>query len=364
MPKPLSEQVVVITGASSGIGRLAARDFAARGARVVVTARRADALLGLVREIRREGGQALAVPGDVTTPGHLRAVASAAVERFGRIDTWINNASVFIQGGVEEIELDEYRRVIDVNLLGLIDGTQAALDVMLRQRAGTIIQVSSVMGLRGAPFASAYSAAKAGVDGFSDALRAELIGTGVSVATLYPPTMDTPIYHHARGKWGTIPKPPPPVETPEKAVRVLASLAERPKARRTFGTFGYVYLGIAALPARWGDAFLRHAIPFTFSRIPADGDNLDRPSTLPPRVRAGWADTGFRGATVRDTARVLPIESFLGAAALGFLAARLTKRIGRRSGEANHRANLHQEAPAGSLPSPGEEDRLGTSSSN
>ncbi|HEV2121742.1 MAG TPA: SDR family NAD(P)-dependent oxidoreductase, partial [Chloroflexota bacterium] len=133
MPRPVAEQVVVITGASSGIGRCTAQHLAAQGARVVVTARRAEALHDLVREIEREGGHALDVPGDVTRKEDLRAVAQAAVEHFGRIDSWVNNASVYIQGRVQDITLDEYRRILDVNLVGLINGTQCALDVMLPQ---------------------------------------------------------------------------------------------------------------------------------------------------------------------------------------------------------------------------------------
>lgn len=329
MPRPIAEQVVVITGASSGIGRCTALHLAARGARVVVTARRAEALETLVREIEAAGGRALAVPGDVTREEDLRRVAGAAVARFGRVDTWVNNASVYIQGGVDEITLEEFRRVLEVNLLGLISGTRCALDVMLPRDSGVIVQISSVMGRRGAPYASAYSTAKAGIEGFCDALRSELWGTGIQVCTLYPPTVDTPIYHHARGKWGTVPKPPPPVEGPEKAARVIAGLAERPRIHRTFGPFGYFYLGLAKLPARWADWFLHHGVPFTFSRIPEVGDNLDTPSPLPPRIRAGWAKPGWKGVTIGETARVLPWESVLGAAAAGFVAGRIAKRLGR-----------------------------------
>jgi len=330
MPRPIAEQVVVITGASSGIGRCTALHLAHRGARVVVTARRAGALESLVREIEARGGTALAVPGDVTREEDLRAVARAAVERFGRVDTWVNNASVYIQGGVAEVTLDEFRRVLEVNLVGLVNGTRCALEVMLPRDAGVIVQVSSVMGRRGAPFAAPYSTAKAGIEGFCDALRSELWGAGIRVCTLYPPTVDTPIYHHARGKWGTIPKPPPPVEDPEKAARVIAELAERPRAARTFGPFGYFYLGLAKLPPRWADWFLHHAAGFTFSTIPEAGDNLDRPAELPPRIRAGWAEPGWKGMTVRETARVLPWESVLGALAAGFVAGRLSKRLGNR----------------------------------
>ncbi len=197
---------------------------------------------------RSKGGEALAVSGDVTRQQDLRAVADATVQHFGRIDTWINNASIYIQGRVQDITLEEYRRIIDVNLVGAINGTRCALDVMLRQGSGVISQVSSVMGKHGAPYAAPYSAAKAGIDGFTQALRAERWGNDIRIATLCPPTVDTPIYQHARGKFGTIPKPPPPVEDPEKAARVIAELTEHPRNERTFGPFGPLLHGSVEAP--------------------------------------------------------------------------------------------------------------------
>jgi NAD(P)-dependent dehydrogenase (short-subunit alcohol dehydrogenase family) len=326
MPKPLSEQVVVIIGASSGIGRCTAQYLAARGARVVVSARRAEALSSLAREIEAAGGQALAVRGDVTRPEDLQAVARAAVERFGRIDTWVNNASVYLQGRVQDITADEYRRVLDVNLVGLINGTKSALEVMLPQGSGVIVQVSSVAAKRGVPYTSAYSTAKAGIDGFTSTLRAELWGTGVHLSTLYPPTVDTLIYQHARGKLGVVPKPAPPVADPLEAARAIAHLARTGERTRYFGWAGPLALLSALAPGAW-DWMLHHGAGFTYSDTPARDDNLDHPSELPPSIRGGWAEPGWKGFTLRETVRVLPLESLLGAAALGFLAARASARI-------------------------------------
>lgn len=326
MPRPVSHQVVVITGASSGIGRCTALHLAARGARVVVTARRADALAELVREIQSEGGRAIAVPGDVTQEEDLRRVAGAAVTHFGRIDTWVNNAGVYVQGRVQDISLDEYRRVLEVNLLGLVNGTRRALEVMLRQGSGVIVQVSSVAARRGVPYTSAYSAAKAGIDGFTDALRAELWGTGVSLSILYPPTVDTPIYRHGRGKLGVVPKPAPPIADPMQAAREIAELAQSGRRHRFFGWAGPLARLSAVAPAAT-DWILHHGAGFTYSDIPAGPDNLDHPSDLPGVVRGGWAEQGWRGLTVRETVRVLPWESMLGAAVLGFATARATKRL-------------------------------------
>ncbi len=329
MPRRLSEQVVVITGASSGIGRCTARYLAARGARVVVTARRAEALRDLVREIEAAGGQAVAVPGDVTRKEDLRAVAETAVEHFGRIDTWVNNASVYIQGRVQDITLEEYRRVLDVNLVGLINGTQCALEVMLPQGSGVIVQVSSVAAERGVPYTSAYSAAKAGIDGFTGALRSELWGTGVRLSILYPPTVDTPIYQQARGKLGVSPKPAPPIADPLEAAREIAYLAKTGDRHRYFGWAGPLALVNALSPA-FGDWFLHHVERATWSELPPGEDNLYAPAaTVPPTERGGWAEPGWRGLTLREVARVVPWESALGAAAAGFFAARAIRRIQR-----------------------------------
>ena len=329
MPKPLAEQVIVITGASSGIGRCTARFLASRGARVVVTARGTDALEALVQEIAEAGGQALAVPGDVTSERDLRAVARAAADRFGCIDTWVNNAGIYIQGRVQDITLDEYRRVIDVNLIGVINGTKCALEQMLRQGYGGIIQVSSIVAWHGTAWGSPYSASKAGIDGFTDALRTELWGTNIHVSTLYPPPVDTPIWEHARGKFGTIPKPAPPVADPDAAARIIGEMAERPRNERTFGALGYFYSGLRKLPSRVADGFLHHTAGFMLSDIPSTTDNLDQPLNEVPRERAGWAEPGWRGLTLRETARVLPWSSVLTAVALGFLAARLPRARGR-----------------------------------
>lgn len=327
MPKPLSEQTIVITGASSGIGLCTAQYLATRGARVVLTARRGDALEVVAREIERAGGQVLAVPGDVTREEDLRAVARSAVDHFGRVDTWVNNASVFIQGRVQDITAEEYRRILDVNLLGYITGTRCALEVMLPQGSGGIIQVSSILAKRGAAYFSAYAAAKAGIDGFTGSLRAELWGTDIRASILYVPTADTPIYRHARGKFGTVPKPPPPVGDPARVARIIGEIAERPENGRTFSALGYLYLGLAGLPSRFGDWFLNHTAAFALSDIPAGADNLDSPVDDVPRVRDGWAEPGWRGLTLKETVRVLPVESLLGAATLGFLASRAVGRI-------------------------------------
>ncbi len=330
MRKPIGEQVVVITGASSGIGRCTALHMAGRGARVVLTARRAEALEDAVREIVSAGGDAIAVPGDVTSETDMRAVATAAVQRYGRIDCWINNASVYIQGRVQDLELDEYRRLLEVNFLGVVNGTKRALEVMLPRGSGVIVQVSSVAAKRGVPYTSPYAAAKAAIDGFTSTLRAELWGSGVAFSILYPPTVDTPIYHQARGGLGVMPRPAAPVADPLQAARELVRLAETGARHRYFGWAGALATLNTVSPAA-GDWLLHRVEGFTYSGVPAaPGDNVDAPTTaVPPAIRAGWREPGWRGLTLGETIRVLPLESLIGAVALGFAAARLARRSAR-----------------------------------
>jgi len=303
--------------------------LAALGARVVVTSRRADALDSLVGEIERAGGHAIAVSGDVTREGDLRQVARTAVDRLGGIDTWVNNAAVYLQAGVEDTTLDEYRRVLEVNLLGYITGTKCALEVMRPGGSGGIVLVSSIVARRGAAYNSAYSASKMALDGFAQALRTELWGTHIAVSTLYLPSVDTPVYRHSRGKLGTVPKPPPPVGDPLLAARAIARLCERPRPELVVGGFGRMYSSLPWLPPRAVDWFLHHTAGFTRSDIPAAGDNFERPMRDVPRERDGWARRGWRGWTLGETLRVLPLES-AAAAALGVVAvAALRRRLSR-----------------------------------
>jgi NAD(P)-dependent dehydrogenase (short-subunit alcohol dehydrogenase family) len=322
--RPLAGQVVVITGASSGVGRCTAQHLAAQGARVVLTARRAEALDALAREIEGAGRAALAVPADVAHEDEVRQVARAAVERFGRIDGWVNCASVFLQASVEDTTAEEYRRVLDVNFMGVVHGTRCALEQMRAQGSGTIVQISSVLGRRAMPYFGAYAASKAGVDMLSQALRAELWGTDIHVSTLYLPTVDTPIYEHSRSRTGAMTKPAPPVLDPAVVARIIGEMLVSPVRERAVGAMGHAYLGVLPLlPVAAADWLVQHVIDFLRADRPDVDDNLDRPMADVPRVRDGWQEPGWRGVTVRETVSVLPWESMLGAAALGFVAARL-----------------------------------------
>ncbi len=227
--KPISVQVVVIFGASSGIGRQAALDFAERGAKVVVSARSEAGLKSLVEEIENKGGEAHYLIADAADFEQVKNVADATVERFGRLDTWVHSAGAFIFAKVEQTEPEEYKRLIEVNLLGQIYGAKAALPY-LKKSGGALIHVSSVESWRTVPFQSAYGASKHGINGFVQALRVELAHDEipVSVAQILPAAINTPIYDKGRNKTPFKPRPVPPIYHPQIVSDAILYAAENP----------------------------------------------------------------------------------------------------------------------------------------
>lgn len=228
-PRPLAEQTVVITGASSGIGRAAARAFAQRGARVVLAARDEPALEDLATELRAgTPGDAFAVPTDVSDAEQVRELARRAAERYGGIDTWINNAAVALYGNFEDLALEEFQRVIDVNFMGSVYGARAALPYLRERGAGTLIFVGSVLSDRAIPLQGAYCAAKHALKAFSESLRVELEheGANVQVTLVKPSSINTPFFDSARTKMGYRPRPVDPIYSPELVADVLVHCAE------------------------------------------------------------------------------------------------------------------------------------------
>jgi NAD(P)-dependent dehydrogenase (short-subunit alcohol dehydrogenase family) len=230
MPKPVAEQVVVVVGASSGIGRASALEFARQGAKVVAASRNAEALDGLVEAIVAAGGQALAVPTDVAEPEQVYALADRAEEHFGRIDTWVNDAAVAVWGRIEDISDAEFERVMRVNFLGQVCGVHAAVPALRRAGGGVIIGVSSMEGIRAVPLHAPYTASKWALRGFYDSLRIELTESKdpIAVCTVLPAAIDTPIFEHARSKVDAMPKPPPPTYAPEVVAEAIVRAAVRP----------------------------------------------------------------------------------------------------------------------------------------
>lgn len=249
MKKSLRGKVVVITGASSGIGRAAAILFAERGASVVLAARSEETLAEVVAACERLGAGAIAVPTDVGDADAVRALAQEAVTRFGRIDVWVNDAGVSMIGTIEQTPPEAYRRLIEINVLGVMHGATAVLPYFRAQGEGVIINVSSILGVVGSAYVGAYAASKAAIRVFSQALREELRGTKIRVSTLLPPMVDTPIFQHSANFTGRVVEPVPPNYPTERLARAIVRLAERPAAERSVGLVGYaVTLGGQLLP--------------------------------------------------------------------------------------------------------------------
>ncbi|MCY1138133.1 SDR family oxidoreductase [Actinoplanes sp. Pm04-4] len=304
MPKPVAEQVVVITGASSGIGRATALAFAAAGAKVVCAARSAEALDTLVEQIRAGGGLAVAAPTDVADPVRVRALAHLAEQTYGRIDTWVNNAAVGVWGRVEDVTDEEFDRVLRVNFLGQVHGVHAALPALRRAGGGAIIGVVSVEGVRAVPLQGPYTASKFALRAFYDTLRMELAqeGSPIGVTSILPASIATPFFEHARNKLGgAMAKPPPPVYAPEVVARSIVHAAAHPGREILVGGAAAAFTLAQRLSPALTDAVLsirRLGEGSQRTGRPDNGvDNLDAPLDGPGRI---WG--AFPGRVLRHSA--------------------------------------------------------------
>jgi short-subunit dehydrogenase len=238
-------KVVVITGASSGLGRAAAIAFAARGCRVVLAGRRLEALEDAALECRVAGGQAVVRQTDVTSEDEVKALAALALEQTGVIDVWVNNAGVTLFGSLEHSPIEEHRQVIETNLFGSILGARAVLPIFRQQKRGVLINVGSILSKIGQPFVPSYVISKFALRGLTEALRAELADQDdIHVCSLLPYVIDTEHFesganHVGHGAYGL-----PPMQSPEKVAKAMVSLAEHP--RREVHVPRIALLGLAA----------------------------------------------------------------------------------------------------------------------
>ncbi|HEY0050020.1 MAG TPA: SDR family oxidoreductase [Pyrinomonadaceae bacterium] len=292
--KPIGVQVAVVFGASSGIGRLAALEFARRGAKVCVAARGEAGLKSLVAEIEAAGGEAFYVVADAAVFEQVKDVAEKTVRRYGRIDTWIHSAAVFLFATVEKTDPEEYKHLIEINLLGQIYGAKAALP-HLKEKGGALIHISSVEAYRAAPYQSAYGASKHALAGFLKVLRVELEHDRIPVAVtqILPAAINTPIYRTGRNKMLFKPRPVPPIYHPQIVVDAILYAAENPVRDLVAGGAGLGVVYAERISPRLAD-WASHVIGYAGqdSGEASDGNfagNLFEPITGKDRVEGEFS---------------------------------------------------------------------------
>jgi short-subunit dehydrogenase len=306
--------VAVVTGASSGIGRAAALRLAASGADVVLAARRPGALESAAQECRRHGVRALAVPTDVSDADAVRRLAQQAVARFGRIDVWVNDAAVSLYGRVTDVPLEDFRRLVDVNVMGTVHGVHAALTHMRPRGRGVVVNVASILGEVPQPYTAAYCLSKAAVRALSVSVRSELALdglTGIEVATVLPPTIDTPLFDQVANYSGRAVRAMPPVSSPERVARAVVGAVRSPRREVVVSTAGRLLTWQHRLTPRPVEAWMAvqtDMLQLSRRRAAADtSGNLYEPGP----ESAGAVHGGWGGRRRTAQRRVLPVGAVL-----------------------------------------------------
>jgi NAD(P)-dependent dehydrogenase (short-subunit alcohol dehydrogenase family) len=317
--KPLNEQVIVITGASSGIGLATAKLAAGRGAQVVLVSRDEEDLARAVREIQERGARAAHFVADVADQAAMQRVARDVVVRFGRIDTWVNNAGVTVYGLIEEVPTADARRLFETNYWGVVNGSLAALP-HLRSGGGALINLGSVLSDTGYPLQGHYTASKHAVKGFTDSLRLEVEKSGapVCITLIQPAAIDTPYPEHAKNHLGFEAKHMPPVYAPEVVAKAILHCAGRPERNVLVGGSGKVFSTSEKFAPRLFDR-LKEATSFDgqlTDRPVRSGDTLFHPRPDDGRVRGGHPGHVMKTSAYTE-ARLHRGKALLGLAVLG-----------------------------------------------
>jgi len=291
----LKDRVVVLTGASSGIGKAAALLFAEKGANLVLAARRPDALEKTAAECRMMGVEVLPVPTDVASEQDVAQLAHRAVERFGRIDVWVNDAGVYLVAPFEEAPMDVYRRVMETNYFGVVNGSLEAVKQFRKQGdagEGVLINVSSLDGKVAMPYVTAYVASKHAVRGFDESLEQELLDTNIKICTIMPGPVDTPLFGHAANFMGKRLRPPPPVYDPEKVARTIVGCAERPRHEISVGgvtkLMGVLHSITPSFLFARGSKTYADRGQFTDESAPQTPGNVIEPVNDGSAIHGGW----------------------------------------------------------------------------
>ena len=277
--KPLEQQVLVVTGATSGIGLAVARAAARRGAGVVLVGRDEDAVRGTTREIGSLGPRALGIAGDVANVEEVQRIVTETEAAFGGFDTWVNNAGIAVYGRLTEVALEDQRRLFDVNYWGVVHGSLAAVRHLRHHGPGAVINIGSVESDRSFPLNGAYAASKHAVKAFTDALRMEVeeASLAISVSLVKPGSIDTPLFAHARSVMAYEPAPPPPVYAPEEVAHAVLRCAERPTRQVTVGGAGRLLTFSSAVAPRLTDWAMERTLFRAQQGAPAPGG---RPGNL------------------------------------------------------------------------------------
>jgi short-subunit dehydrogenase len=324
------DSVVVVTGASSGIGRATALAFAKKSAVVVLAARRAAALEEVARECEAAGASALAVPTDVTDEKAVQELARRAVERFGRIDVWVNCAAVTVFAPFQEIPLEDFRRILDVNIMGYVHGARAALPHLRDQGKGVLVNVSSIVSSVPQPYTHAYAMTKAAVRVLGTSLRQELRLDGakqVKVCTVMPATIDTPFFEHTANYTGRKAKAMPPVYSAERVARTIVNLVRMPRREVIVGPAGRSQVNQAKISPGLTERLMAIQVDkahlYRTRPAAATHGNLFEPAPGTGSVSGGWH--GQRRTAVRRAASA----ALVGAGGV-VLARRRTRQSPRR----------------------------------
>jgi NAD(P)-dependent dehydrogenase (short-subunit alcohol dehydrogenase family) len=334
--KAIDHQVVVIVGASSGIGRAAALQFAQRGAKVVVSARSESGLQSLVEQIQRSGGEAIAVTADVAEFSQVKAIAEKTIETYGRLDTWVHSSATGVFSTFENLTPEEFQRVINVTLMGQVHGAMAALPHLKREGRGALIHISSMEGRRALPYQSPYSSAKHGVEGFLESLRVEVQheGLDISISSIKPAVINTPFYNNGLTKLGVKPTGIPPYYDPKLVVDAILYAAEHPVRDLIVGDVGKVLDVLQRLSPGLVDSLLL-AAGFQFQKTTEpksihDPNNLYEPVPEYDRVEGDFGHLVIPSLTdwLDYNPAVKWSAAALGATALAVLATQVFKGEG------------------------------------
>jgi NAD(P)-dependent dehydrogenase (short-subunit alcohol dehydrogenase family) len=317
--KPLAEQVMVITGASSGIGLVTANLAASAGASVVLAARNERDLQKAVAGIRTGGGRAVYAVADVSVPEQVAATATKAIEAFGRIDTWVNNAAVSLYGRIMDLPIEDVRRQFDVNYWGTVYGSRAAVPYLARQ-GGALVNVASVLADRAIPLQGNYCASKHAIKAFTDTLRMELEAEGIpiSVSLVKPGSTDTPFFQKARTYMDHEPQPVPPVHAPEVPAHAILTCATREVRDVLIGGAGKMTTLLGTLAPRLVDYYMEDHL-FEDQQAPeaiqpGRPDNLYRPVADDGGPRGRYHGHVMK-SSIYTTAALHPLATALGLAA-------------------------------------------------